>query len=171
MRVTTSISLVIFSIILLAVLARGIQDRRAQIRSDIAADIVDNTTGEISPEDIREVLYDITDLLVTTPEIDGRIATWARYSPTGTIPDSVLPVYLRQVNLAVPASWARSLPAPTGTIPFNRLPFPDCTNGQLLERGTTAWTCGTDDTGTTGLDAAGVRDQVSTMLLTGLISV
>ena len=142
---------------------------------------------------------DIPSSIARSVEVPPDPATWARFtSPVGVAPanrlganpaageflaassatvtawrgiaDADLPASIaRDTELPVaPATWARGTGA-TGTAPFARLPFPDCLSGQILERGASAWACGTDDTATggSGLDAAGVRDQVNTMLLTG----
>ena len=79
----------------------------------------------------------------------------------------------------LPAARIGALPAgqiTTGTFALARLPaqlaripVADCSNGQVWKRGASTWACAADETATggTGLDAAGVRNEVNTMLLTG----
>ena len=143
-----AIALITVSIVLLAKLVAAQNDLNT-IRATIAADLPDNTMGEISPADLRGVLIDFTDIIVPISSVRGEIAPWARFSPVGTVPNNVLPPYLRTGTFQPVASWAQLL-SPTGRAPLSALPTQlsyipatDCSDGEVWVRGASTWGCGT----------------------------
>ena len=120
------------------------------IRADIAADLPDNMTREISPADLRGVLLDIVGIIHTTSEIDARIPEWAReVMPSGFVPAGRLAAggstndVLARTATGTRwlgfgptidgriADWAQEV-SPSGTAPANRIGAAHTGAGQFL---------------------------------------
>ena len=115
------------------------------IRAEVSQELADGQpANSITPADLRGIFEDTLDVIdekLSQAAVDNRIASWARaLGAVGTVPDAVLPSYLRIANYQPPATWAQLIGA-SGNIPFERMPFPDCVDGQVLQRGASVWGC------------------------------
>ena len=167
----------LLTLFMLAVAAPAAGQTTADLRADVTANIPDNVTEEVSPADVRGPFLRVADLLDERPTASAAsalIASWARATgAVGTIPDAVLPFWLRQANLAVPATWARSIPAPVGRAPLSALPpqlafIPetDCASGEVWQRGAATWGCAVvSGGGGGGLSTAQVDLRIATWAL------
>ena len=150
------------------------QQTSTQIDATIDARIVDNVTGDISADDTRIVLKAITSSAAFRAGVlangepvfgtnDGRIETRSIIAETwidqAIARDDELPTASQLLDADAAAQ-------------LNRLPFNDCSPGQILKWTGSApfhFACDADATGSTGsgLDAAGVRAQIGAAAVAG----